>query len=64
MILTRGWHGSDLRRGLHAIDLEATNSDRDSACAVDVTMVRGGVITQSRSCLIRPHTSLDALTLD
>lgn len=43
-----------------AIDFEAANSDRGSACAVGVAVVRDGVITHTRSWLIRPHTGLDS----
>lgn len=39
-----------------AIDFEAANSDRASACAVGLTVVRGGIITHTRSWLIAPHT--------
>lgn len=39
-----------------AIDFEAANSDRASACAVGITTVRDGVITGTESWLIRPHT--------
>jgi DNA polymerase III subunit epsilon len=42
-----------------AIDFEAANSDRASACAVGVAVVHGGVITHTRSWLIRPHTGID-----
>lgn len=43
-----------------AIDFEAANSDRASACAVGVAVVRGGIITHTRSWLIRPHTGQDS----
>jgi DNA polymerase-3 subunit epsilon len=43
-----------------AIDFEAANSDRASACAVGLAVVRGGVITHTRSWLIRPHTGIDS----
>lgn len=43
-----------------AIDFEAANSDRASACAVGVAVVRAGIITHTRSWLIRPHTGLDS----
>lgn len=39
-----------------AIDFEAANSGRASACAVGLAVVRGGIITQVRSWLIAPHT--------
>ncbi|MBG0738657.1 3'-5' exonuclease [Paeniglutamicibacter antarcticus] len=39
-----------------AIDFEAANSDRSSACAVGVTTVCDGLITATESWLIRPHT--------
>jgi DNA polymerase-3 subunit epsilon len=43
-----------------AIDFEAANSDRASACAIGVAVVRGGIITHTRSWLIRPHTGQDS----
>jgi DNA polymerase III subunit epsilon len=43
-----------------AIDFEAANSDRSSACAIGVAVVRGGIITHTRSWLIRPHTGQDS----
>lgn len=43
-----------------AIDFEAANSDRSSACAIGITTVRGGAIIETRSWLIRPHTGLDS----
>lgn len=43
-----------------AIDFEAANSDRASACSVGVTAVRDGIIAGSVSWLIRPHTGLDS----
>ncbi|MDO5863416.1 MULTISPECIES: exonuclease domain-containing protein [Paenarthrobacter] len=43
-----------------AIDFEAANSDRASACAVGVAVVRDGIITHTRSWLIHPHTGLDS----
>jgi DNA polymerase-3 subunit epsilon len=43
-----------------AIDFEAANSDRASACAVGVSTVRGGKIIRTRSWLIRPYTGLDS----
>lgn len=48
--------------GLHftAIDFEAANSDRASACAVGATTVRDGIITGTHSWLIKPHTGLDS----
>lgn len=41
-----------------AIDFEAANSDRASACAVGLAVVRDGIITHTRSWLISPHTGL------
>lgn len=41
-----------------AIDFEAANSDRASACAVGITTVRDGLVTASQSWLILPHTGL------
>lgn len=48
-------------RGLDftAIDFEAANSDRASACAVGVAVVHDGIITDNRSWLIRPYTGLE-----
>jgi DNA polymerase-3 subunit epsilon len=43
-----------------AIDFEAANSDRASACAVGATIVIDGVIADTRSWLIKPHTGLDS----
>jgi DNA polymerase-3 subunit epsilon len=43
-----------------AIDFEAANSDRASACSVGITTVRDGVFTDTRSWLIRPHTGLES----
>ena len=43
-----------------AIDFEAANSDRASACAIGVATVKDGAITGTRSWLIRPHTGLDS----
>lgn len=43
-----------------AIDFEAANSDRASACAVGVAVVKDGIIANTRSWLIRPHTGLDS----
>jgi DNA polymerase-3 subunit epsilon len=43
-----------------AIDFEAANSDHASACAVGLAVVRGGIITHTRSWLIRPHTGLES----
>ncbi|ACL42405.1 Exonuclease RNase T and DNA polymerase III (plasmid) [Pseudarthrobacter chlorophenolicus A6] len=43
-----------------AIDFEAANSDRASACSVGVTTVRDGLITGTTSWLIRPFTGLDS----
>jgi DNA polymerase-3 subunit epsilon len=43
-----------------AIDFEAANSDRASACAVGVAVVKDGIIARTRSWLIRPHTGLDS----
>ena len=43
-----------------AIDFEAANSDRASACAVGITTVRGGAVTETRSWLIKPHTGIDS----
>lgn len=43
-----------------AIDFEAANSDRASACAVGVGMMRDGLVTDSRSWLIRPYTGIDS----
>lgn len=43
-----------------AIDFEAANSDRASACSVGVTTVRDGAITGTTSWLIYPHTGLDS----
>lgn len=43
-----------------AIDFEAANSDRASACAVGITSVRDGLLSGTRSWLIRPHTGLDS----
>ena len=43
-----------------AIDFEAANSNRASACAVGLAVVRGGVITHTRSWLISPHTGVDS----
>ncbi|WP_354214766.1 3'-5' exonuclease [Arthrobacter sp. UYCo732] len=42
-----------------AIDFEAANSDRASACAIGITTVRDGLVTDSRSWLIRPYTGLE-----
>lgn len=42
-----------------AIDFEAANSDRASACDVGLTTVVDGLIAETRSWLIRPHTGLD-----
>jgi DNA polymerase-3 subunit epsilon len=39
-----------------AIDFEAANSDRASACAIGITTVRSGLIIDTRSWLIRPST--------
>lgn len=41
-----------------AIDFEAANSDRASACAVGITSVRDGIVTGTRSWLISPQTGL------
>ena len=43
-----------------AIDFEAANSDRASACAIGVAVVRGGIITNTRSWLIKPHTGIES----
>lgn len=43
-----------------AIDFEAANSDRASACAVGLAVVRDGIISHTRSWLIRPHTGMDS----
>jgi DNA polymerase-3 subunit epsilon len=43
-----------------AIDFEAANSSRESACAVGVTTVRDGLVTASQSWLIKPHTGVDS----
>jgi DNA polymerase-3 subunit epsilon len=43
-----------------AIDFEAANSDRASACSVGVALVRDGSVTDTRSWLIRPHTGLES----
>lgn len=43
-----------------AIDFEAANSDRASACAVGVTAVRDGRIAFTESWLIRPHTGQES----
>ncbi|QDG89087.1 hypothetical protein [Pseudarthrobacter sp. NIBRBAC000502770] len=43
-----------------AIDFEAANSDRASAGAVGLAVVRDGTITRTRSWLIRPHTGIDS----
>lgn len=46
-----------------AIDFEAANSNRASACAVGITTVRAGEIIDTESWLIRPHTGLDTFDL-
>lgn len=49
-----------------AIDFEAANSDRNSACSAGYATVRDGIITDSGSWLIYPHTgprSFDAYTM-
>lgn len=43
-----------------AIDFEAANSDRASACAVGLPTVTDGEITNTGGWLIRPHTGLDS----
>jgi DNA polymerase-3 subunit epsilon len=43
-----------------AIDFEAANSDRASACAVGITTVREGLIAGTESWLIRPHTGQES----
>jgi len=43
-----------------AIDFEAANSDRASACAIGVTTVRDGIIAGTESWLIRPHTGQES----
>jgi DNA polymerase-3 subunit epsilon len=43
-----------------AIDFEAANSDRASACAIGITTVRSGLIIDTRSWLIRPSTGQDS----
>ena len=43
-----------------AIDFEAANSDRASACAVGITTVRDGLIAGTESWLIRPYTGLES----
>ena len=43
-----------------AIDFEAANSDRGSACAAGITTVRDGIITGTESWLITPHTGQDS----
>lgn len=43
-----------------AIDFEAANSDRASACAVGITTVRDGIIAGTESWLIHPHTGLES----
>lgn len=43
-----------------AIDFEAANSDRASACAVGITTVRDGLITGTESWLIRPSTGQES----
>lgn len=42
-----------------AIDFEAANSDRASACAVGLTTVHNGIVSDTRSWLIRPYTGLE-----
>lgn len=43
-----------------AIDFEAANADRASACSVGLAIVEDGAVTGTRSWLIRPHTGLDS----
>jgi len=43
-----------------AIDFEAANSDRTSACAVGITTVRDVLVVGTESWLIRPHTGLES----
>jgi DNA polymerase III subunit epsilon len=43
-----------------AIDFEAANSDRASACAVGLATVTNGEVTSTGAWLIRPHTGLDS----
>lgn len=52
----------DIIPGLNftAIDFEAANSDRASACAVGATTVHDGITTGTRSWLIRPHTGINS----
>lgn len=51
--------GMDTIPGLDftAIDFEAANSSRNSACSAGYAMVRDGIITDSGSWLIYPHTA-------
>ncbi len=42
-----------------AIDFETANSKRGSVCAVGLTKVRAGVVTESQSWLIRPPAGID-----
>ncbi|MGV3149236.1 hypothetical protein [Rothia sp. 11273D007AR] len=41
-----------------AVDFETANASRASACAVGLTVVRGGQVVETVSWLVKPHESV------